>query len=66
MRPIDYVIKLEVAFGMAPDYFVTLVENLYYEEDNFMKEVLTILEDECERAYDQALAIFHRLDECQL
>ncbi len=66
MRPIDYVIKLEAAFGIAPDYFVILTENLYYDDDNFIKEVLTIMKDECEKIYDRMQDIFHQLDECQL
>ena len=62
MRPIDYVIKLEVAFGMAPDYFVTLAENLYYEENEFMQATLNILKDECELAYDRVMDVFHNMD----
>ena len=64
MRPIDYAIKLIVAYNMDKDYFGELSEDLYYNDDDiFVKEVLNILETEDKDVYTNHLSIVSVLNE---
>lgn len=64
MRPIDYAIKLIVAYNMDKDYFGELSEDLYYNDDDaFVKEVLNILETEDKDVYASHLSIVSVLNE---
>lgn len=66
MRPIDYAIKMIVAFNMSIDLFNNLVENLYYNDNDFMHATLNCLEESDNEVYNKALDAFHQLDGCQL
>lgn len=45
MRPIDYAIKLIVAYNMDKDYFLNLARNLYFEDFQFYVGVKDCLEE---------------------
>lgn len=45
MRPIDYAIKLIVAYNMDKGYFLNLARNLYFEDIQFYAGVKDCLEE---------------------
>lgn len=62
MEPIDFVIKLEAAYGIAPDVFKTMVFDLYCMPNNYACQVMNILKDECPQIYEAVYATFYMFD----
>lgn len=63
MRPIDYAIKLIVAYNMSNSMFITLSESLYYEEDEFIASVVNCLKENDIATMDAMNEIFSQKDE---
>lgn len=63
MRPIDYAIKMMVAFNMSTALFNDLTESLHYEDNDFTHATLNCLKENDIQAYNKALDVFHQFDE---
>lgn len=61
MRPIDYAIKLIVAYNMKIDMFNDLTESLYYEDNLFIDEVMECLKENDTKVFNAIQDEYKRL-----
>lgn len=62
MRPIDYAIKLIVAYNMGTDLFHDLADSLYYEDTLYVSEVMNCLKENDPDVVCAVENVFHQTD----